>query len=82
MSIQLQKPSQLLSRVKIDRCSDWMLLKFDRSLQCRQETLLTKQEESALSLEEEAELGAIQELATIFNYLNHQIAHQRRNCLR
>lgn len=82
MSPLLQKPSQLLSQVKVDKCADWTVLKFDRTLQKRQAELFEKHEQGTLSGEESAELAAIQELAAIFSYINSQMAHQRRNCLR
>ena len=82
MSILLQKPSQLLPQVKIHKCSNWTILKFDHTLQERQTELLEKNEQTVLSEAESAELDAIQELATIFAYVNGQIAHKQRNGLR
>lgn len=82
MTRLLQNPSQFLPQVKVDHFSDWTLLKFDRTLRLRQTVLLEKQEQGLLSVEENAELAAIQDLAAIFNYINGKIAHQRRNRLR
>ncbi len=82
MSSTLKKPSHLLDQVKIDCCSNWTLLKFTRPLQIRQETLLDKRSQQDLTSEESAELDAIQELDTIFNFLNHQMAYQRQTSVR
>lgn len=82
MTVLLHKPSEFLSEVKVDQCSDWTRLKFNRSLQNRQAVLLDKREQGILSNEECIELDAIEELAVIFSFINGQMAHQRRNYLR
>jgi len=82
MSSICQKPSQLLSQLKIDSSPDWTQLKFTRPLQLPHGALLNKRSHQALTPEENAELDAIQELDTIIDFLNHQMAYQRHTCLR
>jgi hypothetical protein len=82
MSTQFPTPSQLLPQIKVDKCAEWTVLKFDPVLQQRHADLLHKREHGMLLSQEGAELEAIQELAAIFSYINGKMAHQRRNRLR
>jgi hypothetical protein len=82
MVVALKKPSQFLPQIKVDNGADWTLLKFNRTLQIRLESLVEKRDQDALTTEESAELDAIHELAAIFAYINSQMAYQRRNRLR
>ena len=79
MTAICQKPSQLLDQLKINCCADWTQLKFTQPLASRQGALLDKRSRQALTPEETAELDAIQELDTIVDFLNHQMAYQSQN---
>jgi hypothetical protein len=68
--------------MQIKHCDDWTQLNLQTSLQERQASLLAKQQQVNLSNEEDIELEAIQELAAIVAYINHQMAYQTRNCLK
>jgi hypothetical protein len=77
-----QKPSQLLHQIKIDCGRGWTQLKFTKDLQLRQQTLIDKRSQTALSPTESAELDAIHELHTICDFLNQQMVYQQHSSLR
>jgi len=82
MSTLLNKPSTLVHQVKVNKGTNWIAFKLNRALQTRQQELIGKSETGSLTADEAAELEAIQELDSIFSYVNNEIARQQRNYLR
>ena len=71
------KPSSLLREgIHIERINNINLFKFTEELGLRMQELLNKKKADLLTPEETAELEAIGELDTIFNYINAVNASQ------
>lgn len=72
----LNKPSSLIHEIQLEKVDDWNLFKFSDSLQLRMECLLEKKKADQVTLDEIAELDAIEELDRIFTHINAMLAAQ------
>ncbi len=77
MTLVAIKPSSLLvSGIRVERIHNLNLFKFTPELSDRMNELLSKKKAEALSIQESTELETIDELDTIFSYINAITASQ------
>jgi hypothetical protein len=77
MQVVISPQSLLETGIKVEKVNNLRLFKFTDELQFRLEALLEKNETGSLTLEEEAELRAINELDRLFTYLNALLVAQQ-----
>ena len=66
----IPRPSSLIGSIKLEKQDQHSLFKFTDDLQARMEQLLERKKADLLTLEEIAELEAIDELDRIFTHIN------------
>jgi hypothetical protein len=76
IQVVISPQSLLQTGIKVEKVDDLRLFKFTDELQTQLETLLEKNQTSALAPEEQTELDSIQELDRFFTYLNSLIIAQ------
>jgi hypothetical protein len=77
MTLVAIKPSSLLvNGIRVERIHNLNLFKFTPELSDRMHELLNKKKADALSIQESTELETIDELDTIFSYINAITASQ------
>jgi hypothetical protein len=77
IQVVITPQSLLETGIQVETVDNLRLFKFTDVLQSRLESLLEKNQTSTLTLEEEAELSAIDELDRIFTYLNSLLSAQQ-----
>ena len=65
-----------MHEIQLEKVGDWHLFKFSESLQLRMENLLEKKKADEITIDEIAELDAIEELDRIFTHINAMLAAQ------
>jgi hypothetical protein len=75
----LDRPSSLMTEIRLEKVGEWNLFKFSNTLQQRMEDLLDKQKIQPLTPDEAQEWEAIAELARIFTHINAVIAAEHGN---
>ncbi len=77
IQVVISPQSLLQTGIEVESIDNLRLFKFTHQLQSRLEDLLEKNKVGALTLEEEAELNAIEELDRLFTYLNSLLIAQQ-----
>jgi hypothetical protein len=75
----LDKPSDLIHEIRLEKVGIWNLFKFSNSLQNRMEVLLEKKKAEPLTTNEVNELAAIGELDRIVTHINAMVASEHGN---
>ncbi len=76
IQVIISPQSLLETGIKVEKVDDLKLFKFTDELQSRLESLLDKNKTASLTVEESAELNAIEELDRLFTYLNSLLVAQ------
>jgi hypothetical protein len=77
IQVVISPQSLLQTGIEVEVIDNLRLFKFTHQLQSRLEDLLEKNKVGALTLEETAELNAIEELDRLFTYLNSLLIAQQ-----